>query len=197
MAEKIEALLASRAPLHVGSFIRTFIQNPRNVGAVVPSSRALAKVMAEAANGASRVLELGAGTGPVTRELLKTYSGLVSVELSPLLSQSLASRFPCLDIRNAAAQDVLRELPWEGERVAVVSSLPFKSLPCSVATDILDALFIFMQRNPHSWFIQFTYHLNQPFQPPEGWRWCRLRKVWLNIPPANVWVLQRCDAIPN
>lgn len=153
--------------------------------------------MAGAARGATHVLELGAGTGPITGELLKTGVGLVSVELCPQLTQSLVSRFPGLDIRNAAAQDVLRELPWEGEQVAVVSSLPFKSLPGPVTAEILEALVGFMQRNPDSWLIQFTYHLSEPFNPPEGWRWHRLSKVWLNFPPANVWVLRSCRAILN
>jgi phospholipid N-methyltransferase len=57
---------------HRWQFLRTYIRRPQAIGSVVPSSRALAVAVAEPlrnANRPIRVLEVGAGTGPVTRYL--------------------------------------------------------------------------------------------------------------------------------
>jgi phosphatidylethanolamine/phosphatidyl-N-methylethanolamine N-methyltransferase len=54
-------------------FLRALIARPKNVGAVAPSSRALARAIARQINPArpGPVLELGPGTGVVTRALLE------------------------------------------------------------------------------------------------------------------------------
>ena len=52
-------------------FTRQFLRHPRQLGTVVESGRRLARRMAEEIDGSSRVIELGPGTGAVTREILK------------------------------------------------------------------------------------------------------------------------------
>jgi len=52
------------------------LRNPASTGAVLPSSRRLANAMANAALGADAVVELGAGTGPVTEALLRKLPGV-------------------------------------------------------------------------------------------------------------------------
>ena len=51
-------------------FARQFLSHPRQLGTLIPSSRVLARKMAEEIEGSSSVVEFGAGTGPVTEEIL-------------------------------------------------------------------------------------------------------------------------------
>jgi predicted O-methyltransferase YrrM len=66
------------------------LRNPASTGAVLPSSRRLANAMASAAVGADAVVELGAGTGPVTEALLRRLPGvpLIAVELQAPLARA-------------------------------------------------------------------------------------------------------------
>ena len=54
-------------------FIRTWFEKPIRTGAVMPSGKALARVMARYVDPASTgpVIELGPGTGPVTEALVR------------------------------------------------------------------------------------------------------------------------------
>lgn len=57
---------------HHAAFLKQFLRRPQSVGAVAPSSRHLARALCapyEAATGPSRILEVGAGTGAITRHL--------------------------------------------------------------------------------------------------------------------------------
>ena len=67
------------------------LRNPASTGAVLPSSRTLANAMANAAVGADAVIELGAGTGPVTDALLRKLPGvpLIAVELQASMARRL------------------------------------------------------------------------------------------------------------
>lgn len=181
----------------MASIFSSFLRDPRRVGAIVPSSKALALAMRDAAGGAKKVLELGAGTGPITAELVKLGIPVTSVELCPKLGHALAKKFPTVEVHSASAQTVLSQSNWVAQAVAVVSSLPFKSLPGAVSVGIIQALAEFLRNNPQAWVVQFTYHRNAPFDAPGGWQWTRHSKVWRNIPPANVWVLRKIEAIPH
>ncbi len=52
-------------------FARQFLRHPKQLGTVVQSGRTLARKMAEEVGGSMHVVEFGAGTGPVTREILR------------------------------------------------------------------------------------------------------------------------------
>ena len=85
------------------------LRNPASTGAVLPSSRTLANAMANAAVGADAVIELGAGTGPVTDALLRKLPGvpLIAVELQASMARRLQARFPAVDVRQASAKQVV------------------------------------------------------------------------------------------
>ena len=64
--------LSVNPPLDILLFLRAGLRKPRSLGAVAPSGRALARlVTSEIAPGGGPVIELGAGTGAVTRALLE------------------------------------------------------------------------------------------------------------------------------
>lgn len=160
-------------------------------GAVAPSSKQLAHAMVLAAGHARHVVELGAGTGPVTHELrrLMPAASLVAVELQPELARRLGHRFPGLDVREAPAHEVLAGLTYPGE-VAVVSSLPFRSLPKEMREGTALAIERFLERHPGSSLVQFTYQPRAPFTASPGFQWEKMSTVWRNTPPAGLWRLQ-------
>src|ERR1700677_3985742 len=79
-------------------FLRKLIENPRLTGALMPSGPHLERAMARAASSAREglVVELGPGTGPVTKALIEqgvARERLVLVEYDPGFCRLLAQRF--------------------------------------------------------------------------------------------------------
>jgi phospholipid N-methyltransferase len=160
-------------------------------GAVAPSSRYLASAMVRATGDVHHVVELGAGTGPVTKELRSRLpdASLVAVEIQPALAQQLRNRFSGLDVRQGLAHQILDGLAYP-DPAAVVSSLPFRSLPQDLRELTIASIERFLRRVPGSRLVQFTYQPRAPFEASADFRWRKTCSVWRNAPPAGVWVLQ-------
>ncbi len=111
-----------------------YVKNPSQIGAVCPSSRFLARKMAECASGrlgaSGVVAELGAGTGAVTRRLVETGCadsprGLYSIEFDAVLAGLLRESFPAVKVVNGSAENLRAILGDDLPRLAaVISSLP-------------------------------------------------------------------------
>lgn len=178
-------------------FVRHALRRPATLGAILPSSRHLAQTMARHAGQADLLIELGAGTGAVTRALRERHPGvpLVAVEAQPFLAEHLRHRFPGIDVRACYADEVLDEMSSSGEAPAqtiVVSSLPFRSLPAPVRDRTVEAVCRFVVGAPDRQLVQFTYQPRPPFALPplSSLRWRCMSLVWRNAPPAGVWVLK-------
>lgn len=167
------------------------LKTPALTGAVAPSSRHLASAMARATGEVRHVVELGAGTGPVTKELRSRlpHASLVVVELQPSLAQQLRNKFSGLDVRQDLAHEVLDGLVYP-DPAAVVSSLPFRSLPQDMREVTVASIERFLRRVPGSRLVQFTYQPRAPFEASADFRWHKTCSVWRNAPPAGVWVLR-------
>lgn len=177
-------------------FLSRFLRDPLTIGALVPSSRALATAMAlsVAGEGSGTVVELGGGTGTVTQALLDTGldpGRLVVLERDRHLHAYLAERFPQVTVVHGDARDVARLVNGIGiaSAVAVVSSLPFLSIPTEVQKPILEQSFSLLGQR--GGFVQFTYGPTSPVPQTLldelGLRGRRIERVWLNLPPAMVW----------
>jgi phospholipid N-methyltransferase len=169
------------------------VARPAMIGALLPSSRALAQAMAREADGAGLIVELGAGTGAVTAALVEQHprTPTIAVELQEEMAELLALRYPDVDVRAAPAHRVLRELESVGARVALVSSLPFRSLPRRWRESSSLAIERFLLADGRRHLVQFTYQPRVPFdlQHRDQLRWQRRGVVWRNTPPAWVWTL--------
>ncbi len=185
-------------------FFRLWLQKPRQVGAILPSSPALAQAMAERVDAAApgAVVEFGGGTGSITKALLrKNAADLFVIEREPALVTVLQERWPdlrvfCADVREVKALmaqvDVTRVK-------AVVSGLPLLSMPLNLRRDILRAAFQVLA--PGGVFIQFTYGRKSSVPEPL----CRRlglvarRVTWIvsNVPPAAVWEYRRIGDPPR
>jgi phosphatidylethanolamine/phosphatidyl-N-methylethanolamine N-methyltransferase len=174
-------------------FIRSWIEKPLAVGSVTPSSKVLARAMASYVDphGEGPVIELGPGTGPVTEALIEhgvDPSRLVLVEFNPTFCQLLRQRFPEATVVQADAYR-LRESLSEHTRhhaAAVVSGLPLVTKPLRTRLRLLRDALALLQ--PHAPFVQFTYAVVPPIPKLAGVKVEASERIWLNLPPARVWV---------
>ncbi len=127
-----------------GRFLRSFLSGPRRVGAVLPTSRHTARVMIDMApvHAAGCVVELGAGTGPLTKELVPRLgqdSELLAFEIDPSLARVLDADLTDPRVRVIADSAANLEAHLDGKRPEIIfSALPFTSLPTAVRDELLD-----------------------------------------------------------
>jgi len=178
-------------------FIRTWIEKPLSLGAVTPSGRALARTMAAYIDPSrpGPIIELGPGTGPVTEALLAQGvdpARLVLVEFDPTFCRLLRQRYPAATVVQGDAYSLKRLLAGllQQPAAAVVSGLPLFNKPLRMRLRLLFEVFAVMSAGAP--FVQFTYNA----VPPIPKRLDRVRaeaseRIWMNIPPARVWVYRR------
>jgi len=185
-------------------FLLSLVSTPHLTGAVAPSSPGLARAMAAAAGPPADgiVVELGPGTGPVTRALFDRGLDprrLVMVEYNPQFCRLLEDRFAPARVIRGDAYDLPRTLAeLEGRRVAAfVSSLPLLTRPPRDREKLIGDAFALMGAG--GVFVQFTYGFQSPI-PREviAGRYSarRGRPIWANLPPARVWTY-RLEAHAN
>lgn len=190
---------------HTGTalFLKRWLRRPLAIGAVVPSGRLLAEAMAQATltsldGRAGHVIELGAGTGEVTKALLAAgvaADRLALVERDPELAAFLRRHFAGPRVIEGDAARLPRLLADQGVDpvAAVVSSLPLLSMQTEVVNGIVAGVFEVLPRGAA--LVQFTYGPKPPV--PRALR-DRLhlasahgKRIWRNVPPAVVWTFRR------
>lgn len=177
-------------------FVGQLLRNPREISAVVPSSRLLAQAMARGLGPATgRIVEFGPGTGRITAEILAqgvAPADLTLYEMNPAFCAALRRRFPGVRVVNAPAQEATRELAEVG---AVVSGLPLLSIPREIQRGIVGAAFAILR--PGAPYIQFTYGAHPPVSGAVatalGLGFERGTRIWQNLPPARVYVYRRVE----
>ena len=172
------------------------LADPRRIGAIAPASRALSEAIAREvlATRPGHVIELGAGTGAITRALLGQrthFDSLSIIERSPRLAECLSRRFPGLAVHRLCASQLDTLHRGRLDVTTVVSSLPFRSLPREDRQRIEQAILRLSHRSREFRFIQYSYLGRQPFAlgDQNPLQWTRRRTILANLPPATVWVL--------
>ncbi len=175
-------------------FIRTWFEKPISTGAVMPSSRVLARAMARYVDPLSSgpVIELGPGTGPVTEALVRQGvdpARLILVEFDPDFCRLLRTRYPAATVVQGDAYRLRRLLETyvDEPAAAIVSGLPLVTKPLRTRLRLIsDAMSLLARGAP---FVQFTYAMLPPI-PKElsGVRAEASELIWMNLPPARVWV---------
>lgn len=174
-----------------GVFVRHWARHPSSTGAIAPSGPVLAAHMADLVPpGPGLVIELGPGTGAVTRALLRhgiAARDLILVEYAPDFCRALRRRFPRLTVVEGDAARLgellahrLRETPVR----AIVSSLPLVSLPDATRAAVVAQMRAVAR---HGVIIQFTYTLWGPsVLQRTGCSRDMCRFAFRNLPPARV-----------
>ncbi|VDC30831.1 class I SAM-dependent methyltransferase [Pseudogemmobacter humi] len=176
-------------------FRRRLLRNPRQVSAIAPSSRTLARAMTLGIGpNTGRVVEFGPGTGRFTEAILARGlppENLTLFELDEEFVTYLRARFPGVTVHQAGAETAPQVM--EGGVSTVVSGLPLLSMPEEIRDAIVSAAFAVLA--PRGSYVQFTYGPRPPL-PPEtiaalGLRVNKGHKIWANLPPARVYRFRR------
>lgn len=178
------------------SFLRAFIARPRGVGAVAPSSPHLAQAVAAEidTNQQGPILELGPGTGALTRGVLArgiAPNRLTLIEYDSALVSSIAAQFPGIHVIHGDAFDLKNVLVnhFSQPFIATVSGIPLLSYQPAVRRKLLNSVFEWMQ--PGAPIIQFSYGLHSPVSSSDDISVSLAARVWKNFPPAHVWVYRK------
>jgi len=199
-------LRSIRSPMSAPAFLREFIRNWKTVGAIAPSSPALAEMMMEASRCAEarHILELGPGTGAFTQAIARVMpddAKYVGLELNEAFVHRLHEEFPGMRFECCCAQqfDLTQPEFREGFDV-IISGLPWTAFPESLQKAILGNVLPHLA--PGGCFVTFAYfgfHLL-----PAGQHFRELltsllpdvtttEVVWANLPPAFVYVARRAE----
>jgi phosphatidylethanolamine/phosphatidyl-N-methylethanolamine N-methyltransferase len=178
-------------------FLRSWIEKPLHMGAVMPSGKLLARTMAQYVDVESKgpVIELGPGTGAITNALIEhgvDQKRLVLVEYNPGFCALLRDRYPQAKVVQGdayALRDSLGEV-LDARASAVVSGLPLVTKPMLTRLKLMrDA---FMALAPGAPFVQFTYSVAPPIPKSlPGVSTEASERIWMNLPPARVWVYRK------
>ena len=126
-------------------FLGALMRSPRSVGAIAPSSVQLARHLVQHVTPGSRVVELGPGTGVVTRELLARTGGtgtLLAVDTDRVFVERIRRAWPEIDCVCASAENLpvlAAERGWS-DVDHIVSGLPFVVLPVATTRLIIDGV---------------------------------------------------------
>jgi phosphatidylethanolamine/phosphatidyl-N-methylethanolamine N-methyltransferase len=178
-------------------FLRSWIEKPLHMGAVMPSGRLLARTMAQYvdADAEGPVVELGPGTGAITSALVEhgvDQKRLVLVEYNPSFCALLSDRYPQAKVVQGDAY-TLRDTLWNvlsAPAAAIVSGLPLVTKPMMTRLRLVRDAFAALA--PGAPFVQFTYAVVPPIPKSlPGVSTEASERIWMNLPPARVWVYRK------
>ncbi len=179
-------------------FLKAAIRSPMEVSTVFPTSKFLANRLLDHANlgTAKSVVELGCGTGAITRHLqprLSRRDSYLGIEISSQMVSFLNNEFPTLKFAEGRAED-LATFVKPGSVDAVVSSLPWTIFSKELQTTTLDE--IHQALRPGGTFVTYVcvnamvYPNAQAFFSAMASKFDRIERSpieLLNVPPAYVY----------
>jgi phosphatidylethanolamine/phosphatidyl-N-methylethanolamine N-methyltransferase len=176
------------------TFFKALFLNPRAMGAVFPSSKYLARCMAKGIDKdqSGFVLELGPGTGAITKTIIESGipgNKIIALELAPHLATQLKEQFSLIQVIRGDAKH-LSELLNENQPIqTIISSLPLRSIPKKSREKIFAEISKVLSPGGH--YVQFTYSMknDDEFYPPHFKRIASYL-VLRNLPPARVSVFE-------
>jgi phospholipid N-methyltransferase len=179
------------------TFFREFLKSPRVVASVIPSSPFLESRVVKAADPATAraVVELGAGTGVITRPLLKALDAeahLLVIERTEAFARQLRQiEDRRLDVVHGCASAIGAEMNRRGlpPADAVISGIPFSTLPEALAQNIICALYDCLRPGGRFVAYQFSSRVAEYARPVMGAP--QVEHELRNVPPMRVFVWQK------
>ena len=184
-------------------FLLNYICHPKTTGAIIQSSKALAQVITEGAviECANNIIEIGAGSGAFTKEILRKKSPnakFFAVEINPNFAHKLKEKFPNLDIALGSAKDLsamMKERDMESADI-IISGIPWSFLGIREQSTMLKSIYGALSQG--GYFNTFAYHSPLPsakvFKRKLYKTFDKVQKsksVVLNIPPAFVYMCKK------
>ncbi|MCK0129209.1 methyltransferase [Erythrobacter sp. F6033] len=178
-------------------FFRGFVEHPRMVGSIIPSSRfTIAKMLQPVDWGTCEVfVEYGPGAGTFCHPVLEKLRGdavLIVIDTNPLYIDYLTrtirdKRFHAVLGSAENVEQILADLGVE-KADYVLSGLPFSTLPSGVAPEIAEATHTVLKPGGGFLAYQFTSAVRDESKPfferiDEGFEWlnilpCKLYWAW-------------------
>ncbi|MNW33401.1 Methyltransferase small domain protein [compost metagenome] len=176
-------------------FLRSFLQNPKRVGSVIPSSRFLVDQMVQPVpwDEVKAVAELGSGTGPITRAIKSRISASTRVllfEMDKTSRDSLRVEFPEYSCY-ANASHLVKKMNEEhiDQLDCIISGLPFFNFESELRESLVEQIHTALR--PGGLFIAFQYSLQMKKQLSERFTIENIRFTPFNFPPAFVYVCRK------
>ncbi len=175
-------------------FLREWARTPKSIGSITPTSKIAAKSMAALipANSTLPILELGSGTGPITRAIQASGvrpERLVCVEYNPDFCRHLRHNFPGINVVEGDAFALETTLAAYGDQkfAAILSGLPLLNFNPQQRISYIENGLKWL--NPGAPFIQLCYGPKPPVKAKPGVFYTEPTK-WIlsNVPPARFWV---------
>jgi len=182
-------------------FFAGFLRRPWTVGAVAPSSHRLARAIVRRLplRRAGTVVELGAGTGAITRQILARvgpHTAFIPLELDAHHVALLRQRHPGLQIQRASAEHLGAVLARCGRPKAdcIVSGLPWGNMSRQAQQRIMREILATLR--PGGRFCGFGYVHASWYPSSRAFREMLERNfprvaispiIWRNLPPAFIY----------
>jgi len=179
---------------------RRFLAHPVRLSSALPVSKAVARMVAARIDpaGDGYIVELGSGTGVVTRALLEAgvpAGKLIAVEIDDELAGYLSEILPDITMIHGSATDIERLLPAEagGQVGAVICGVPVSMLAADEQRAMIEAM---LALEPHDGrFLAYSYRLGSPLRASRlGLTAERLDFTLRNVFPASVWAFRAAPA---
>jgi len=179
------------------AFYRGWLKSPKTVGAIAPTSAGMARKMASVVRPESDlpVLELGPGTGVITKAILERGirpENLVSVEFSASFLPGLNAQFAGVKFVQGDALNIAKIADDLGitRFDTIVSALPLLNFPVDKRVFLINEMLNLLE--PGRVMIQFSYGLSPPVPAcVNAFDVRHLTSVMLNLPPARLWLYSR------
>ena len=181
-----------KQPGDVTLFFRRWLANPLQMGSIIPSSRRLGELIARSIDTQSNslILELGAGTGAITKSLIEagiSPGRIAVVEIVPEMADYLRTKFPKTTVLQADAFNLPSQLLKDSatEIGTVICGIPLVLLSEAKQRQFIQQVELVA---PGRGFLLYTYCITSPLPYRTlGLEARRLAWTPLNFPPASVW----------
>lgn len=186
-------------------FLKEFLKNPRNVGAISPSSKKLSNLISTKANLGNKksVVEIGSGLGNFTsliNEKISKDCTFFGIEINQKFFHKLTKKYPNITFYNDSAKNINKYL-LENKLNAcecIISGLPWSSFDTNLQKELLDSIYDNLEEG--GTFLTFAYI--QGGLLPRGIKFRNYIKskfkevktseiVWLNLPPAFIYICKK------
>lgn len=193
VATSVSRRWKSPALLH----FRRFLAHPVRLSSALPVSRAVARMVAAQVDpaGGDYIVELGSGTGVVTRALLQAgipAGKLIAVEIDSEMAAYLVEILPDITMIHGSASDIGKLLPPEarGRVGAVICGVPVSMWAADEQAAMVEAM---QALEPHDGrFLAYSYRLGSPLNAARlGLTGERLGFTLRNVFPASAWAFRR------
>ena len=181
-------------PAHPMAFLKGFLERPKEVGSIIPSSRWMERRITRTAeiSTANVIVELGPGTGGTTKALLQAMgpdAKLLAIEINPGFCELLTETIddPRLIVHHGSAADIPEALV-KHELAApdvVLSGIPFSTMPKELGLSILRS--VKESLSPTGRFVAYQFRDVVHTLGKQVFGSASVQLELLNVPPMRVY----------